>query len=218
MMIPPGPKTITPEMLEWPGTPGRARMLRAFRILEERTGKTMQTPGIESPGPGEDDGLGAPDRGPDWAEIIHDNGQFCQDATLTFAELITRGRYPEEVYTHMAQAAAAGCSADSIGLAVGYAPAGPDAMIDVFVFSRMPRHPDWMGLLQVLPLLRGQDVVVMESPEGGDVPGVAFTARLDRGDGYPLPFPPGQARLLETVLRHHGASPVWVPSKSPGPI
>jgi hypothetical protein len=217
MMIPPGPRTITPEMLEWPGTPGRTRMLQAFRLLEERTGKAMRTPGIKPLGPGEDDGQGAPDRGPDWAEMIHDNGEFCQEATLAFAKLITTGGYPESVHTHMARTAASGCTADSIGLGLSYAPAGPDASIDVFVFSKMPRHPDWMGLLQVLPLVRGQDVVVIESPEGG-VPGAAFTARLDRRDSYLLPFPPGQARLLEEVLRHHGARPVWVRSNNPGRI
>ena len=100
-MIPPGPRTITPEMLEWPGTPGRTRMLQAFRLLEERTGKAMRTPGIKPLGPGEDDGQGAPDRGPDWAEMIHDNGEFCQEATIAFAKLITTGGLPgERPHTH----------------------------------------------------------------------------------------------------------------------
>ena len=75
------------------------------------------------------------------------------------------------------------------------------------------RDPLWMGASRIYPSLRGHHTIIVESDRRPERPGIIMTFRDQ--DNIPKvqdePIPPGEAELLEYILRWHGAASCrWV--------
>ena len=79
---------------------------------------------------------------------------------------------------------------------------------DSIIFQLL-RHPEWMGLNRTLPLMKGLNVVIMESQKMAGRPGMIL-AGPDPLPGYAGTenLPPGETTLLGEVLRWHAADQI----------
>lgn len=204
------PHVIGPEMLEWPGTPGRERLLRARDLLEERTGKFIETAGLGPWQPDEREDSARAIADLPHATIVEENVAFGLWAIRFFGETIDGSTDPEVRLAAMSEAARQGCCTYAIGLAAS-GRHDPVSRRTAFGFARLPRDPDWMGLVPMLEMTRGSVVLVRGAMDAPDRPAIAVCLPTFGTLWTPMPFPPGEAQQLKRVLEFHGALPVWRP-------
>ena len=119
----------------------------------------------------------------------------------------TLPQIPERLHTALAvRIAVEGTSEDTIGMVIITKETNGQ---NSHIFTRLLRHPHWMGFEACLPNIRGLRVIVFqhETPDRPD----AILA-MDPSTMPPpshAPFPPGQASVLRDLLAWHGGKPVW---------
>ena len=78
-------------------------------------------------------------------------------------------------------------------------------------FTRIPRHPDWMGMSPLFSELAGTTAFVFQEP-GETYPNFVIITNnqpdtpVQTGD----PFPEGESATLRDLLAHAGATPGWI--------
>ena len=119
----------------------------------------------------------------------------------------------------MTMAARTGSSPDTIGMAlmtddpaVPLAP--PSEALTTVIFTRLARHPKWMGLDSLLPYVRNLQAIVFQEPDY-DVPTpdtiIAAPRSIHIDGDHTASFPQGLPSQLDAMLAWHGASPRrWV--------
>ena len=143
---------------------------------------------------------------------------FREEATAYYKQV--REEYPDlSPLTAMRNAARTGSSPDTIGMglmtddpAVPLAPPAPG--LTTVIFTRLARHPQWMGLDSLLPYVRNLQAIVFQDPDSSipipDTLIVTPRAVAIEGD-HTTSFPKGPPSDLDQMLAWHGASPrLWV--------
>ena len=88
----------------------------------------------------------------------------------------------------------------------------PDTRQPYYVFTKMRRHPDWMGFCATLPNLAGLQAAVKESEELPGEPGIVLALTPEMmGSPSRSRFPNGPASHLRMALTWHKAACHWLP-------
>ena len=198
------PRTALSEldMEGWPNTPGTERVQRARDAREADLGDWVFEP---EAGHGRDQAL----RDMELLAESRRNESFRHRAGRRFARTMTLPD-GQTVRQLMASIAQDGNTQTTIGMAVMSRDPGQDGK-GVYSFTRISRDPGWMGMDPTLPSLHGLKAVVVEAQGRPGRPGTVIALPADAvGDDIPdLEFPPGEARVLRDLIRHHGGCPVW---------
>ena len=86
-------------------------------------------------------------------------------------------------------------------------------------FTRLSRHPDWMGMCPVLSSLETFQALVFQKPGTQEPSFVIIAPKAEKPTHQPAqppPFPEGQATALKEILSFHSIVSTWVPQVSPG--
>ena len=181
------PMTSIWNTMDWPGTPGRTR---------------LRTAQIDSNQDRSDAGI---------LRAILETPLYRQWAQERMQERMDEGggnlnRYALEEIVHR------GSDPDFIGMAIlipdpDNRPATPWDPETGIRFTRLHRDPDWMGMDELLPLLRGLRLEIHDSDWAPGCPGAAFAVPQDfpmRREPAGEP-PAGEAECLAGIARWHGA-------------
>ena len=103
--------------------------------------------------------------------------------------------------------------AGDTGLSIGGIMVWKETVTEERSIFRLLRHPEWMGLNRIMPLMEGMKVMVFESHHLAGRPGLILAEtkwdEFERASGGEMP--PGEPAFLGRILEWHGASEVrWI--------
>ena len=192
----------------WPNTPGPQALVDLANRLEAQ-GKP------DSPqGPPLTEGINS------YVERL-DAQQFRRRAHSSWNSQDTTD--PQLVIEALTRIALHGDTSNTIGLAVLQPPRNLLKLIPWFKprsrcsFSRLPRHPRWMGFDPTLSMVSGLTALVVQGNDDQPSIVLALPPRMTQilPENTRHTFPQGQASTLAALLQWHGALPVWTPRKEP---
>ena len=190
-------------MIGWTGTPSIERLTSAAVYLQmfPETKPGAWTKNLDRLGRG--------------AEVIADAGALA-DLYRTqryhdWAKRVLSQQLPltpdgEEMNRLTAEITKAGESDTTIGIHLEQGePGRGNRMGSTYLFSRIQRDPDWMGMCAALPNAKELRLAVVESKMRPGRPGMVLNAERANTHGL-RPFPQGEAQLLRDILNWHGAA------------
>ena len=181
--------------MDWPGTPGRQRLMRALRAQGENRDRL--------------DPVGRADL--EALENSMGNEEYRGWARQTLLEHICRHGGNHINLNVLEELAMRGTDEDFIGMAIL---SDEDECEVGCSFARLHRHPDWMGTDSAITLLKGLRVHLLE---WGEFPGepaiaVAMHPRMARGGRNQPDVPSETGRRLAEIAQWHGAVDcLWYP-------
>ena len=103
--------------------------------------------------------------------------------------------------------------AGDTGLSIGGIIVWKETVIEERSIFRLLRHPEWMGLNRIMPLMEGMKVMVFESRHLAGRPGLILAEtewdEFEQASGGEMP--PGEPAFLGRILEWHGADEVrWL--------
>ena len=194
------------EMLdqEWPRTPGKARY--------EETRLRYNLAGGTPPGDNPDDAA---------FRALWDTQTYQNEASRILYERALHERSAQDWTLNLLDLASTGTTRDAMGIGVELTlqQQGGTGTRPARLFSRFPKHPDWMGMCNALAHVRGKHAAIFEATNSAHTIGVVIvTAENHLEDEEWDPdregaLPTQEIRMLHDLLMEHGASSCrWIPS------
>ena len=196
----PSPVNDYDEMAGWPGTIPTARLLTALSAIKNGTPHETLDPQTQE----------------DITGFVHSHkcnlisSQHHPEGITSVAIEDAKRQFPEAPgWAQTVLAARAHDTKTTIGGIIVWMKESTEKNA---IFSLL-RHPEWMGMNRILPLMKDMNVMIFESQEIPNSPGllVAQTqwGKVERTEGQPVP--PGETQQIESILRWHGARELlWI--------
>ena len=185
------------DVLAWPNTPSRRRLDRAAGL-----------PGGETPTPGTPAAQRQQEDVSNYRNHL-DSALFSHRAMEELRRERPRLTRRDQLIPLLTRITREADTHSTVGVAMERR---TDPRNVTYIFTRMQRHPDWMGFCPLLPNIDGLSAQVIESTNLPGRPGIVLALPHDLAPPPPRArFPRGEAATLESLLRWHGALPAWVP-------
>ena len=184
------------DVLAWPRTPSKRRLDRAAGLSDQEP----PTKGIAAQRQKEDAN--------NYRQYLK-TPQFSQKALQELRKERPRLTRRDQLLSLLTRIAREGDTPNTIGVAMERR-TDPDNV--TYIFTRLQRHPDWMGFCPLLPNIDRLSAEIIESTSLPGKPGLVLAIPHDLAQPSPQTrFPRGEATTLENLLKWHGAFSNWIP-------